>query len=93
MISDNQLLMLGVCAVLGTTFLFFYLQKRGKSWLIAHVSVLSIYSLFFLYLLLSAVHGEEAFVAWGYWLIVLSVHEILLILGALFSGFVRYFKA
>jgi len=92
MSNDNLLLVLGVSVVLITVFAINFLLKRGKSWLIAHTAILSIYSLFFLYLLWSAEHGEDVFVAWGYWLMVLCVHECLLILGALFSSLVRFFK-
>lgn len=92
MSEDNLLLLVGVIVLLVTILALFFLMKRKKLWLIGHLSILSIYSLFFLYLLMSSVHGEEAFVAWGYWLMVLSIHETMLLLGAIFSALSRFFK-
>ena len=92
MSEDNLLLVGGFSVLLVTILAVFFLLKRRKLWLIGHLSILSIYSLFFLYLLLSSQRGEEAFVAWGYWLIVMSLHEVMLILGAVFSGLSRFFK-
>lgn len=92
MSEDNLLLLVGASILVVSIVAIFFLLKRRKLWLIAHLSILSIYSLFFLYLLLSSQHGEEAFVAWGYWLIVMCIHEVMLLLGAVFSGLVRFFK-